>query len=1547
MMDFNNRASVDYTAMQGTSRQGSGGSPGAPPVSPGMTSAGTMASGGRGAQSNTAGGGYRQEAAATHHGGGHDGRSGENNTGRSRGGDSGRGEHIDTIQEQSEAYHGVPHDVPLHVGGGARPGMLSDDISVISEISLDPGIMGERLSDRREESLSMISEENDSSHNQEQENSSRSNSSSYGNRISHTRTISDVSENQQSRVGAVSVGTGSSGNRLLERKLAGSAGSGSAGAVSVAEMSSGNRLLERKLAGEGGNAGAVSVGTGSGNSRLLERKLAGEGGNAGAVPVATGSATERLLARKIAAGGSGSATTASQASTDATGHVHFNDGDGMTARTQTVRPGSLLDQQIQKKEQQANAATHARSKSEGHQGSPSTIQGHNRTLTHIPTSAADDVPTSTADDGRDNQAAMAEWDERRRAKMEDQSLTRSISNDDSGTDRVEHVKGGGPSLLKRKEARALVAECSSCGDLIDALKRNSSSTLVVQMALPKLRCFLPTAHGIITDVTSSRTSTLGGSGSSKTAFPDGGWAKVLLMAMTTHSSDATIQAELLCTLWAIVTLPYPRYASDLISSDGMKDIVTTMETHLEEEQVQEYGCGLIACLASTDKHALRLLQICGGKFIHRLMVGLYFNGAAGNVQVNALKALCRLSSASLSSDIPMEPFASKLGHYIDGDPLGGGPPVNAIDALLKTLKSFQTNESMQIYGNRLLWNILSLDAIPDPDFFDILVGMTLKHIKSVMTSQQDSQVFHETIVCLLSKMSSFGSDSIERDADTFLFVSGNTMRAYPSSAIIALHGCRCLANVYSELKKRGIYDAAVCADCIPEIISCMDTFQEQGIMIQSEACAALSAICRESPADKERVQQLGGIDRIIRAYDSYSMSPFEDHFLAAKIRACVALTTLAVDPIILSDIREKGIIAKFEREEKNPNVSGELQSAIHRLLTLAVDAENMDQNLVFRDGASEEESCGCLRANIRVMMMPGFIPNRITYLRSNAVKAMRLFPESAEVHENACKLLACAFALASEGKPIACDEVAFEELEAVTSSLAHYKNIANNSAVACSALKNFCVMLHQSDTSSLNDLLSRSVVEVVNDLVVYRENEQNLKHATGALQALCAMREGLALRFETDSTVGVITGAMNRFPNSLDLQRHIVGILGSFFSVTTKIIDFMNDEVVTAILRFIQNEVDNDDGVIDYVDTAINILLITASQGFQGQTTLLRNNSLIDQIVSCMLKWPENLSIQSASIDILASIALDNLWRAEVCQRGGTSRVLSALDKLKRDPALVCKAYAALANLTSGADPEILRAPDTPAPAIMVRAMKAHPQNISVQVGAAHALWALSARSDSFKDEIVNLGGAEAVAAAMERFIGSKQMQAKGSVIIWSIAVPKHLKLRVGRCAVEPVVNGLSAHLSSERNCQDALGCLKCLSTLPANKALLDNCGAVDLIYASMWLHNGNPTLCKAALAALCNISVNVETDEVAEITSDDLEAVVVTMRTHRSIRAVQESAIILLRNFTFSPANIMILGQNQYVIQLIKSAMAHFNDHFDNRADHLLRVLPEPSINQ
>lgn len=71
------------------------------------------------------------------------------------------------------------------------------------------------------------------------------------------------------------------------------------------------------------------------------------------------------------------------------------------------------------------------------------------------------------------------------------------------------------------------------------------------------------------------------------------------------------------------------------------------------------------------------------------------------------------------------------------------------------------------------------------------------------------------------------------------------------------------------------------------------------------------------------------------------------------------------------------------------------------------------------------------------------------------------------------------------------------------------------------------------------------------------------------------------------------------------------------------------------------------------------------------------------------------------------------------------------------------------------------------------------------------------------------------------------------------------------------------------------------------------------------------------------------------------LEAIVHTMRTHKDVKGVQESAIILLRNFTFSSTNIMIFEQNPFLVPLIRSAMTTFNDHFNGRADDLLRVLP------
>jgi len=102
-------------------------------------------------------------------------------------------------------------------------------------------------------------------------------------------------------------------------------------------------------------------------------------------------------------------------------------------------------------------------------------------------------------------------------------------------------------------------------------------------------------------------------------------------------------------------------------------------------------------------------------------------------------------------------------------------------------------------------------------------------------------------------------------------------------------------------------------------------------------------------------------------------------------------------------------------------------------------------------------------------------------------------------------------------------------------------------------------------------------------------------------------------------------------------------------------------------------------------------------------------------------------------------------------------------------------------------------------------------------------------------------------------------------------------------------------------------------------------------------------------LAALCNISVIVNPDlgdQVLQITNEDLELVCFVMRTHEHVKGVQEKAVCILKNFTRSPSNILVLLMNPSVAALVQKAMSTFNDSFEGRADYLLQVLAPHSTN-
>ena len=109
-----------------------------------------------------------------------------------------------------------------------------------------------------------------------------------------------------------------------------------------------------------------------------------------------------------------------------------------------------------------------------------------------------------------------------------------------------------------------------------------------------------------------------------------------------------------------------------------------------------------------------------------------------------------------------------------------------------------------------------------------------------------------------------------------------------------------------------------------------------------------------------------------------------------------------------------------------------------------------------------------------------------------------------------------------------------------------------------------------------------------------------------------------------------------------------------------------------------------------------------------------------------------------------------------------------------------------------------------------------------------------------------------------------------------------------------------------------------------------------------LWFHLVSASVVQNGLAALCNITINTDTNEVLLITEEELAIIVHIMRYHRNVQQVQGNALQVLRNFTFAPENLAIIEKDPHLPELIKLAKATHRNLFQGRADALLQILPD-----
>ncbi|EJK57690.1 hypothetical protein THAOC_22236, partial [Thalassiosira oceanica] len=650
----------------------------------------------------------------------------------------------------------------------------------------------------------------------------------------------------------------------------------------------------------------------------------------------------------------------------------------------------------------------------------------------------------------------------------------------------------------------------------------------------------------------------------------------------------------------------------------------------------------------------------------------------------------------------------------------------------------------------------------------------------------------------------------------------------------------------------------------------------------------------------------------------------------ARVHAATALTSLSVDPAVMTAMRESGAVGRFRDCLLDGSLPPALRGVLEGLVELADGDETADREL-------SPPGRGRRRRRMGAGSSGGTQAARRARWRSWGAASWRAFSSPGDDTSMVPRLVV-------QGTDVDC------VLGTIEARGSHEPGVAE---AGCMAVRNFFLTAPVDETAS-EALLPRAL-SIVSDVAMAHGQIDlgTLEQALAALRAILHHKSSLASRLE-GNFVSVITsdtqtGLRPIACGNRNVVYHCVSLLGSILRGASSIRDeYVNNTVSGGLVDFIMDANADDLDAQCQMEAAMDLLCFLSGSSYKSRMALLdedlsKATSIIKAVVKAMKKYPQSAPIQGCGCMVFHNIALDNKLRTDICEEGGVGQVVSSLSILADDAQLVMRALRALSNLMGGALVGILRTIDSAS--IIINAMKRHPQDLCVQVEGASALWALSAtRDNALNSEIVDLDGASVIASAMSQFIASGKMHEKGLAAIWSLCslVSNEAKETVGRVAINPVVNGLAASVCSDQVVSNGLGCLKCLSTISAIRTLLEESGSIDLVYSCLWIHLQNHSVVQSGLAALCNITINTEANEVMLISEDELAIIVHIMRYHQNVQQVQGNAIQVLKNFTFSPENLAIMGNDPHLPELIRSAKATHRICFQGRADDLLQLLPD-----
>jgi len=313
----------------------------------------------------------------------------------------------------------------------------------------------------------------------------------------------------------------------------------------------------------------------------------------------------------------------------------------------------------------------------------------------------------------------------------------------------------------------------------------------------------------------------------------------------------------------------------------------------------------------------------------------------------------------------------------------------------------------------------------------------------------------------------------------------------------------------------------------------------------------------------------------------------------------------------------------------------------------------------------------------------------------------------------------------------------------------------------------------------------------------------------------------------------------------------------------------------------------------------------------------------VDVIMNVMISHGENASVLAEAFQALSCLSVDRTSRNFIAQQGGVMVIASSMSSLDKSVAVQEAGLAALCNIASDVDEDILDASNIIS--VVNSSLYHHAKNANVQRKGLALLYNLSIRGEGMKSKLLSSGALTIITKAVKNHTNSSKVVASALRILQNLSnTDECMMILLEKTTITLIIHAMMLHIENLKNA--IIGC-KILWTIceMSPKFIVIGLSGVEAIVCAMMVHYSSEYIqdmgCCILACSSSHLSISNDGDfntDVFDLICKIVKVILSAMSGFPDSLEVQNNATTALRNMSKIEENIAVLNTEQVRVEVV-----------------------------